>query len=501
MAKVANVLLIEDYVGYVDILQDVLSDETDPSFKIECKTTLKGGMERLTQGQVDLVLLDLALPDSHGIDTFLAVHKQSPALPIVILTGLDDQKVALEAVRKGAQDYIVKGSVDAKALAGIMRYAMERKRSEGALKKVHSQTEQLLSSITSILIGVSSEGLIRHWNVVAENTFGIASSEILNRPFAESGIRWDSSRVLASIEECRKENRPIRLDNVRFERSDGQERFLGFTLIPIKGDKGETTEFLLFGADVTARRQVEELKNEFVAAVSHEFRTPLTVIKEGVSQILEGVCGETTQAQKDTLSLCLEFIDRLSRIIEDLLDISKLEAGKMKLKRELVDLVGLAQKGVSAFQSRARNKGLEMRLKTSQNSLEVYADRDKIAQVFTNLISNALKFTEKGFIEISVATKESSVECCVSDTGRGIAKEDMPKVFSKFEQFAREIGPGEKGTGLGLVICKGLVEAHQGKIWVESKIGEGTQVFFTLPKDAVVQFRGSVTYPLWRENG
>lgn len=229
-------------------------------------------------------------------------------------------------------------------------------------------------------------------------------------------------------------------------------------------------------------QKLDDLKSEFINTVSHELRTPLTTIREVVSQILEGILGSTTPKQREFLSICLEDVDRLKRIIDNLLDISKFEAGEVKLKREEVDIVTLAKGVIATFSPKAKSMNIEIREDFPQQKAIGYVDKDKIIQVFTNLVGNALKFCDKGYIQISIMDKPEYVECCVSDTGRGISEDDLPKVFSKFQQFNRIDSPGEKGTGLGLSISKSIIELHNGKIWVESKLNQGTKFTFTLPK-------------------
>lgn len=481
--KPLQILLIEDHAGYPDLLRDILSEENHPSYEIENTSALKSGLDRLGKNPYDAVLLDLSLPDSQGLNTFTAVHAKAPFTPIVILTGHDDQKLALEAIRLGAQDYLVKGRVDGKILASVIRFAIERKRSEALLRKYNTQKEQILSSITSILIGVSPEGIITHWNPMAEFTFGIPAIEALNQHITQCGIAF----IMKAMDECREKGRPVRLDDVRYERSDGQERLLGFSLIPVRGESDAPSEFLLFGADITARKQIEQLKSEFISTVSHEFRTPLAIIKEGISQVLDGICGGINRPQEETLTISLQAIDRLTRLVDGLLDISRIEAGRIELKKDMVDIGSMAREIHDSFKTRARSKGIELKLNVPEMPVAIYADKDKVLQILTNLTGNALKFTEKGYVEIAVADKGDAVECSVSDTGKGIAKEDLGKVFDKFQQFARAIGPGEKGTGLGLAICKGLTEAHEGRIWLESALGSGTRAVFTLPKHKAVK--------------
>lgn len=229
-------------------------------------------------------------------------------------------------------------------------------------------------------------------------------------------------------------------------------------------------------------KKLDQLKSDFVSTVSHELRTPLTVTREAISQVLDGVCGEINKEQKQFLFMSIEGIDRLARLIENLLDISKIESHKIDLKRELVDIVSLAKEVSSSFALGFQSKGLMAKYNFPKDKIELYVDKDRIIQIFMNLMSNAIKFTPAGYIEISIVDKENVVECAVFDTGIGISDEDLPKVFSKFEQFGREFESAEKGTGLGLAISKGNIELHRGMIWAESKLGQGTKISFTLPK-------------------
>ncbi len=229
-------------------------------------------------------------------------------------------------------------------------------------------------------------------------------------------------------------------------------------------------------------RKLDELKSDFVASVSHELRTPLTVTREAISQVLDGVYGDVNEEQKRFLSMSIEGIDRLSRLIGNLLDISKIEAHKIKLNRELTDIVSLARRVSANFAHAFQSKGLETTYNLPEDKIELYLDKDRIIQVFVNLLSNALKFTPAGRIEISIADQAGAVECAVSDTGVGISDDDLPRVFNKFDQFGREFESAQKGTGLGLAISKGIVELHHGEIRVESRLGRGTKVSFSLPK-------------------
>jgi PAS domain S-box-containing protein len=245
---------------------------------------------------------------------------------------------------------------------------------------------------------------------------------------------------------------------------------------------GKKTITQAIARDISERRHLEALKDEFLGTVSHELRTPLTTVKETISQTLDGILGPTTDQQREFLSLCLEDIERLVRIINGLLDISKIEAGKIKMTKEPVDMTGLVHKLTYLFRSRAKETNLELKTELPNEPLEAYVDKDRAIQIFTNLLGNAFKFTEKGSITISILERSRWVECSVTDTGKGIAPEDLLKLFNRFEQVGRAQFHKDGGTGLGLSIAKGLVENHGGKIWAESILGQGTKFYFLLPK-------------------
>ncbi|MGB7293974.1 MAG: HAMP domain-containing sensor histidine kinase [Candidatus Aminicenantales bacterium] len=228
--------------------------------------------------------------------------------------------------------------------------------------------------------------------------------------------------------------------------------------------------------------KLDKLKDDFINTVSHELRTPLSITKEAISLILEKVQGNINEQQTEILTIAKNNIERLARIINGLLDVSKIESGRIELRKEDIDLQSLVLEVARSFEGKARDKGLELRLNLPERTILAYADEDKLAQIFTNLIDNAVKFTAAGLIEIRAQEKDRQIECSVRDSGIGIAPDDVPKIFDRFTQFGRKDGPGEKGTGLGLSIVKGLVEIHGGEIRVESAVGKGTDVIFSLPR-------------------
>ncbi len=223
-------------------------------------------------------------------------------------------------------------------------------------------------------------------------------------------------------------------------------------------------------------------QKEFTSTVSHELRTPLASIKSSVDLVLSGETGELNEDQINFLSKSKDNVDRLSRLISDILDLAKMEDGKMRLRFELNDLGIIVGDAVEGYGPVCQEQGLFIKSDIASRLPKVICDVDKIHQVLNNLLGNAMKFTEKGGITVSCHHKPDSniVRVCVKDTGPGIAAKDIEKLFQKFQQLGdsrQHVG----GTGLGLSICKEIIDCHGGKIWCESELGRGTSFCFVLP--------------------
>ena len=237
-------------------------------------------------------------------------------------------------------------------------------------------------------------------------------------------------------------------------------------------------------------RKIDAMKSEFVSVASHELRTPLAAIKNAVQLMLSGKTGEINENQEKFLSMAERNINRLTNILNDLLNLSRIESGKIELKFENIELKAMIELTASSLRPHADGKSIQIEVEIPEQLPAVYGDQEKIEQILTNLIGNAIKFTpDGGKILISVKPlshdkKEgygNMVAISVKDTGIGIPAEHLDAIFEKFHQVERSLNRSVSGTGLGLAITKGLVEAHQGKILVESEVGNGSTFTFTLP--------------------
>ncbi|MCK5579816.1 MAG: diguanylate cyclase [Candidatus Omnitrophica bacterium] len=229
--------------------------------------------------------------------------------------------------------------------------------------------------------------------------------------------------------------------------------------------------------------RLNNLKSDFVSTVSHELRTPMTITSEGISLVLDEIPGEINDKQRKLLMTSKQNMQRLSEIINDLLDISKIEAGRLELRRGMVDLNKLVKDLVDSYQAVMAENDVSISLDIVDEENFVYIDGNKIIQVLNNLLNNAMKFSPtNGVIEVVVESEDDHVIVNVRDHGAGIEQKNLSKLFKKFQQLGHPTGQKVKGTGLGLAIAKALVEMHGGKIFVESTVGEGTTFSFALPR-------------------
>ena len=225
-------------------------------------------------------------------------------------------------------------------------------------------------------------------------------------------------------------------------------------------------------------KETMEIKSQFISMVSHELRTPLTAIKESIAIVLDGLAGTINEEQKDFLGAAKRNVDRLARLINDVLDFQKLESGRAVFNIHENDINEIVWEIQQAMAPLAKEKGLNFITEPDENLPLVKFDRDKITQVLTNLVDNAIKFTEEGSITIATSRRNNTIQVSVKDTGQEIKKEDIQKLFHKFEQLTKD---RNKGTGLGLAISKEIIEKHNGKIWAESKPGRGVTFCVALP--------------------
>jgi two-component system sensor histidine kinase VicK len=231
--------------------------------------------------------------------------------------------------------------------------------------------------------------------------------------------------------------------------------------------------------DVSRLQELNERMEHFVANVSHEFKSPLTIIKGSLENMRDGMMGSIPEKATKAIDKMAQTADRMNRLVMDLLDLSKIKAGKLALKLVPTDMTGIVSEVLDGFEEIIKERRLKVTHEATKNLPPVLGDRDRLMQVVTNLVSNAIKFTPNGgSVDVKLQLRASHVQLTVKDTGPGIAAENLERIFDKYERITAE---RYEGTGLGLPIASEMVRMHNGMIWVESELGKGATFSVTLP--------------------
>ena len=343
------------------------------------------------------------------------------------------------------------------------------------------QTEAVIRSIAEGLVVVDAQGKVVMINPAAERLLGVSRQDKVGKSLTE-GMK-EEQLVSLSKGSPDKEEKEIELISPQNE----TKKVLRASTAVIENENGQTIGMVSVLSDITKQKELDSLKSAFVANVSHELRTPLVAIDKSLTLILEKEAGELSQTQEQFLSIAQRNLKRLSALINDLLDLSKLEAGKMEVRRKRMAINNVIQEVIDSLSNWAKSKNITLEKKIEDLLPDVEIDPDRLAQVLTNLVGNAVKFTPNdGRIALEARLSEGDgkkeMEVSVKDTGIGIAPEDLPKIFSKFYQCGGERMISDvNGTGIGLSIAKEIVELHGGRIWVESEKGRGARFIFTIP--------------------
>lgn len=340
------------------------------------------------------------------------------------------------------------------------------------LSQEKARLETILRTMADGVLLVDAKKRIVMMNPAAEAFFGMTVPEARGRDHLEITHHFDLDQAL---ERVLRSGEPAMLE---IKRARPEEQVLELRLASFGEDRG----VLVVLSDITRARKLEQMRTEFVSNVTHELRTPLTSIHGFAETLLEGAL-EDPETARHFVGIIHRESEHLSRLIEDILDLSRIEGGKWKVKREPVHLYRVATEAVGRLTTKAEGLGVDLRMEVPADLPEIEGDSGRLAQVLLNLVDNALKYTPPGgSVTVSAEDVGKFLRVKVADTGTGIPKADLPRVFERFYRVDKARSRSTGGTGLGLSIVKHIVEAHGGSVGVDSDLGRGATFFFTLPK-------------------
>jgi PAS domain S-box-containing protein len=352
------------------------------------------------------------------------------------------------------------------------------------LERLTSQHQSILDSAGEGIIGLDRTGRVTFANPVAGEIVGRSAEELVGTALQEvlrvhdgEGIEIPAADHPATA--AMAEGRVQSMTDAVHRRHDGEDVPIELTVTP-RRDAGEVTGAVVLFRDVTERRALDKMKNEFVSVVSHELRTPLTSVRGALGLLQGGLLADSPPKAQRMIAIAVESTDRLIRLINDILDIERITAGNIATRRRECSAADLVDRAVREMRGLALQAGVTVTKGLSTGRLD--ADPDQIVQTLTNLLSNAIKFSSLGdTVRIAAVEDADTVLFTVSDEGRGIPGDELEAVFGRFAQIDSADTRENDGTGLGLAICRGIVELHGGRIWAESVLGQGSAFKFTLP--------------------
>lgn len=529
----ANILAVDDDPNILAILQTLL---VPWGLKVHTLDNPKRFWETLEATKPDLLILDVVMPEVSGIELCQVVRNDPDwnDLPILFLTAHNDATTLNQVFTSGADDFVSKPLVGPELVTRIinrlernklrrrmvktnhrindtlktlqrtnqdleMRVAErtaelvqanqklqleleERLRSQEALRNSQALFGGIISIADDAIISIDSQQNITLFNSGAEKIFGYSASEVLGQSLdiliPKRYIKAHKNHVDEFGKSPNQARRMAERQEIYARRKDGSE-------FPAEASISKLTQdsdivYTVYLQDISDRKQIERMKDEFVSVVSHELRTPLTSIHGSLGMLASGLIKPDSEQGKRLLQIATDSTERLVRLINDILDIERIESGKVRMEKQSCNVADVIDEAVNIMQTIAASS--KVTLSISNLSINIWADPDRIIQTLTNLLSNAIKFSKpESTVWLIAQQQDSEVLFTVRDTGRGIPEDKLESIFERFQQVDASDSRKQDGTGLGLAICKSIVQQHDGRIWVESVLGEGSAFYFTVP--------------------
>lgn len=529
----SRVLVVEDDTTFARFLRAGLTTSGQGTFSVEAVERLPEALRVLERRSTDVILLDLELPGTRGFESLEPLLTAAPEIPIVVLTGTSvEGSFAIEAVRRGAEDYVFKGSVSQEVLARTLRYAVERRRILNRQKLLAQVGQALagplefkaaLDTIATTLvrgfadcciIDMLEQGQLRRFRVAhrdARKEAVLAALETvqpdMRRPYLVRPA-VEARRPVLLRDVPREYLREMALDEHHYqllELLDPQSilqvplhargKLLGVLALMTSPPRhpfdeediltaeglGDRISLTLENAQLLeATRLAVHMRDEVLGVVAHDLRNPLSIIRLSTHAVMAAESPGTLVYRR--LEAASRAAERMARLITDLLDIARLEAGGSAIRPRLEPPHSILDEVFELEAPAAQAAELRFELDVPDGLPEIWGDRDQLIRVLINLVDNAIKFTPRGgHLELGARATGDGVEFFVADSGTGISSEHLEHVFDRFHQLNLD----RRGTGLGLAIARGIVEAHGGRIWAESTLDQGSTFHFVVPLAAL----------------
>lgn len=478
-AQMPRILVIDDETRIREACRMVLEEM---GYEVVVAADGEQGLALVRERHFDIILVDLMMPVLSGFDVLSEVRTHHPDTVVIVITGYATVEHSVEAMKKGAFDFIPKPFTPDQ-LRAVVAKSLKYTRALQDITDTRSRLRVMVNRLTDGVMTTDAEGGIVLANPAFLTMLGAYGEEVVGRRagevIADAKVRRMISEALAMPADTFTEL----VQEITVEAQDGQpERILGVRCAPFRGRSGVNIGTITVLHDITASKKIERMKSDFVSMVSHEIRGPMNSLLMQIQIILDGLAGEVTDKQREILERASGKIRNLTRMVSELLDLARIEAGLIASEKEEMDIRRLLEEQVAFHGPAAAAAGIALELAALPELPAIQANPQGMEEVFTNLITNAIKYSPPdSAIDVSASVEDGYLAVTVRDTGFGIPEEDLEEIFTRFyrvkDSNTREI----HGTGLGLAIVRSIVNAHHGSIKVESKPGQGSAFTVTLP--------------------
>ena len=447
-------------------------------------------MELLAAEPVNIILCDLKMPVMGALEVLEKTAVHYPDIPVIIITGHGTVESAVECMKKGAYDFVTK-PFRADHLVLIVRRALQKQDLERKARELQQERARNLYDLATeqsrlrTIVNCMADGVLvtnRELEVVLCNPAFMRLLELPSPPSQAIAIRdyVEDEKLIQALQSL-------------LSRAGGETEFISQELqrdntcvravsALVYGPEWEVMGTVNVLHDITALKEMDRMKSDFVNQVSHELRAPLAAIKQQHTVLLEGLAGELTPKQEELLSRAQARMQGLLDMVSDLLDVAKIESGHVVQQQVPLNLQGTLKETVELMHPKAKEQGISVELRVQSDLPLIQADSRGMEEIFTNLLSNAINYSpDGGTVTVSAVSHGGYLEVRVSDTGIGISDDEIYKIFDKFYRVKDPQTRNVVGTGLGLAIVRAIVEAHRGSVEVESEPGVGTTFRVFLP--------------------
>ena len=474
-----RVLVVDDEKRIRDGCNTMLTEE---GFSVVTAESGDLGLNMLTKEHYDIVLLDLMMPGLSGLEVLEQIGTSHPDTVIIVITGYATLEHAIEAMKKGAFDFIPK-PFSPQELRVVIKKAMEHIRTLHDITTEKSRMRALINHLPGGVMATDKEGTIALANPSFLRMVGCRTSDIIGKLMNEIVANEEFNKMIGqALTMPEEEFVELAQEFNHGSLSRDEEAVIGVQCIPFRDRLGRNLGTVTVLHDITTQKKMEQLKSDFVSMVAHEIQSPMNSVLMQVKLLLKGRVGEVNKEQTQLLERISEKIKGLSTLASELLDLAKIEAGLVIQEKQKLEVAEILRDQVVFYNENARARGITLKIDKLPELSSILGNRYNIEEVVSNLINNAIRYTpEGGSIVVSAHMEKGYVCIQVSDTGFGIPQNELERIFDRFYRIKNEETRFITGTGLGLSIVKSIVDAHNGMIQVESELGRGSSFSVCLP--------------------